>query len=123
MKMVTTFDDHAQFIERLKPVFLPGDPVKNDIICYFASLLRVLGMEDGGWDPYAESRGVLNDINSFFELELPKEHFKEPHKTSWRLACSSTATLSRWTHPMRCSLICFAFNLAEAIAPIRFSRC
>jgi hypothetical protein len=74
-----------EFIDRLKPVFLPADPVKNDIICYFASLLRVLGMEDSGWDPYAESRGVLNDINAFFKLELPQEHFKEPHKTSWRL--------------------------------------
>jgi len=73
------------YIERLKPVFLPADPVRNDIIRYFASLLRVLGMEDGGWDPYAESRSVLNDINAFFKVELPEKHFKEPDKTPWRL--------------------------------------
>jgi hypothetical protein len=69
----------------LKPLFLPEDPVSKDIICYFASLLRALGMEDGGWDPYAESRGVLEDTNAFFKLHLPEEYFKEPEKTPWRL--------------------------------------
>jgi hypothetical protein len=51
--------DH--YIECLKPVFQPADPISSNIIRYFASLLRVLGMEDWGWDPYAESRAVLND--------------------------------------------------------------
>jgi hypothetical protein len=43
----TPFDirrDH--YIEILKPIFLPEDPVSHDIIRYFASLLRVLGTED-----------------------------------------------------------------------------
>lgn len=39
------------YIERLEPIFLPPDPISNDIIRYFASLLRVVGMEDRGWDP------------------------------------------------------------------------
>ena len=43
------------YIDVLKPVFLPDDPVRDNIVNYFASLLRVLGMEDKGWDPYLES--------------------------------------------------------------------
>ena len=33
-----------EYIELLKPLFLPADPIGNDIIRYFASLLRVLDM-------------------------------------------------------------------------------
>lgn len=73
------------YIERIKPLFFPSDPISDDIIRYFASLLRVLGLEDGGWDPYAESRALLNDIDGFFEIELPPARFKEPNKTVWRL--------------------------------------
>lgn len=48
----TVFQGHRdRFIKVLEPLFLPDDPVSNDIIRYFASLLRVLGMEDKGWDP------------------------------------------------------------------------
>ena len=56
------FKSHRdRYINILEPLFLPDDPVSKDIIRYFASLLRVLGMEDKGWDPYAESRNILND--------------------------------------------------------------
>lgn len=36
------------YIKRLEPVFLPEDPVSQDIVRYFASLLRVVGAEDHG---------------------------------------------------------------------------
>ena len=74
-----------EYIELLKPLFVPADPVSNDIIRYFASLLRVLGMEDKGWDPYAESRAMLNDINGFFSVTLPTEQYSEHERTHWRL--------------------------------------
>lgn len=74
-----------EYIDRLRPLFLPDDPVSKDIIRYFASLLRVLGMEDRGWDPYEESRAMLDDINGFFKLELPEAHYKQPDKTTWRI--------------------------------------
>jgi hypothetical protein len=80
--------DH--YIERLKPIFLPPDPISNYIIRYYASLLRVLGIEDRGWDPYAESRVVLDDINSFFKVELPPVHFKEP--AGWRYRFGGIST-------------------------------
>ncbi|MCV0350137.1 MAG: hypothetical protein K5863_08665 [Nitratireductor sp.] len=73
------------YVDLLEPIFLPKDPVSNDIINYFSSLLRVLGMEDKGWDPYAESRAVLNDLNGFFNLELPRKWFHNPDETQWRL--------------------------------------
>ena len=74
-----------QYIEILKPLFLPDDPVSYDIINYFASLLRVFGMEDGGWDPYAESRAILEDLNGFFEINLSEDLFPDPNATHWRI--------------------------------------
>ena len=81
-----TYDEKREtYIEFLKPLFLPDDPVSHDIINYFSSLLRVFGMEDRGWDPYAESRATLEDLNSFFKLNLPEEYFPDPGATHWRL--------------------------------------
>lgn len=109
-----------EFVERLKPIFLPADPVKNDIICYFASLLRVLGMEDGGWDPYAESRGVLNDINAFFKLELPVEHFKEPDKTHWRLGLLLYSHIVEMDAPYEVLTNLLRFQLGKGYSPNPF---
>jgi hypothetical protein len=109
-----------EFIERLQPIFLPADPVKNDIICYFASLLRVLGMEDGGWDPYAESRGLLDDINAFFKLELPKEHFKEPHKTPWRLGLLLYSHIVEMDAPYEVLTNLLRFQLGKGYSPNPF---
>lgn len=69
------------YIDLLEPLFLPEDPVSNDIIKYFASLLRVLGIEDKGWDPYTESRATLNDLNGFFKVNLPRKWFRKPDET------------------------------------------
>ena len=74
-----------QYVEILKPLFLPDDPVSHDIINYFASLLRVFGAEDRGWDPYAESRAILEDLNSFLAIKLPEDIFPIPHATHWRI--------------------------------------
>ena len=41
-----------RYIPMMAPVFFPDEPTKPDIIQLFASLLRVLGVEDKGWDPY-----------------------------------------------------------------------
>ena len=41
-------DKRNEYVEILRPLFLPDDPVSHDIINYFASLLRVYGEEDGG---------------------------------------------------------------------------
>lgn len=79
------FNGHRdRYFNILESLFMPDDPVSNDIIRYFASLLRVLGMEDAGWDPYAESRNILNDLNRLMNVKLPKKKFLD-ERTMWRL--------------------------------------
>ena len=91
-----------RYFEILKPLFLPDDPVSHDIINYFASLLRVFGMEDVGWDPYAESRATLNDLNSFFKINLRRTAFRTSMPPTGVLGSCSTATSLRWTRHTRC---------------------
>jgi hypothetical protein len=64
-----------RYIEIMAPLFFPKDPIGHNIIRYFASLLRVVGMEDKGLGPYAESRAVLEDINSLMQIKLPEDRF------------------------------------------------
>ncbi|WP_334150169.1 hypothetical protein [Hyphomicrobium sp.] len=109
-----------RYVERLKPIFLPPDPISNDIIRYFASLLRVLGMEDRGWDPYAESRAVLNDINGFFNVELPPAHFKEPDKTPWRLGLLLYSHIVEMDAPYEVLTNLLRFQLGKGYSPNPF---
>ena len=82
----STYDSKRDsYIAALEPLFLPEDPVSNDIINYFASLLRVFGAEDSGWDSFVESRAILEDLNSFFKISLPEERFSNPNATHWRI--------------------------------------
>jgi hypothetical protein len=105
------------YIERLEPIFLPPDPISNDIIRYFASLLRVVGMEDRGWDPYAESRAVLNDINGFFKVELPPAHFSEPDKTPWRLGLLLYSHIIEMDAPYEVLTNLLRFQLRKGYSP------
>ena len=75
----------SRYITLMAPLFFPDDYVGPDIIRYFASLLRIVGMEDKGWDPYEESRAVLEDLNALMQLDLPEETFSDKELTSWRL--------------------------------------
>jgi hypothetical protein len=75
----------ARYIPLLEPLFFPKDPVGPDIIKYFASLLRVVGLEDKGWDPYQESRAVIDDLYALMQIELPRDRFPERDLTNWRL--------------------------------------
>jgi len=75
-----------RYEELLKPLFFPDDPIGKDIVNYLASLLRIVGMEDGGWDPYLESRAIVDDLYSLFDFELPTSKFSNPQLTKWRLA-------------------------------------
>jgi hypothetical protein len=73
----------AEYFDLLMPLFRPRQG--RDIIDFFASFLRIVGMEDGGWDPYAESRLVLQDLNSLLKIELPADRFTDPIASRWRL--------------------------------------
>jgi hypothetical protein len=76
----------SRYIPLMEPLFFPDDPVGPDIVRYFASLLRVVGMEDKGWDPYEESRAVVTELYAFMQIDLPTERFPNRQLTNWRLA-------------------------------------
>lgn len=81
-------DDEAirsRYFSIMQPLFNPNPPTDPDIIQLFASLLRVVGMEDRGWDPYAESRAVINDLYAMMQIELPADRFPDAEMTVWRL--------------------------------------
>lgn len=109
-----------EYIELFKPLFLPEDPVSHDIIRYFASLLRVLGMEDHGWDPYAESRSMLNDINGFFSVPLPVEHFNDPERTHWRLGLILYSHVLEMDAPYEVITNLLRFKLGKGYSPNPF---
>lgn len=111
------FEDHRdRFIRALQPLFLPDDPVSNDIVCYFASLLRVLGMEDKGWDPYAESRNILNDLNRLMKLELPEERFPDG-LTTWRLGLLLYSHIVEMNAPYEVITNLLRFRLGKGYSP------
>jgi len=106
-----------QYIDLLRSLFLPKDPISNDIIRYFASLLRILGMEDSGWDPHAESRAMLNDLNGFFKLELPKEHFSQPEYTPWRVGLLLYSHIVEMDAPYEVLTNLLRFQLGKGYSP------
>lgn len=111
------FEGHRdRFMKVLEPLFLPHDPVSHDIIRYFASLLRVLGMEDKGWDPYAESRNILNDINRLMKLELPEESFSDGW-TSWRLGLILYSHIVEMDAPYEVITNLLRFRLGKGYSP------
>ena len=95
----------SRYIALMAPLFFPDDPSSHDIVRYFASLLRIVGIEDKGWDPYLESRSVLDDLYGLMKLDLPDDKFHDKNLTGWRLALLFTAMLWKWMHRTRCSRI------------------
>src|SRR5712692_1401344 len=76
----------SRYIPLMAPLFFPDDPAGPDIVRYFASLLRIVGMEDKGWDPYMESRALLDDLYALMQSDLPEDKFQDRKLTTWRLA-------------------------------------
>ena len=105
------------YIELLKPLFLPDDPVSNDIINYFASLLRVFGEEEGGWDPYAESRATLEDLNGFFKINLPEDFFPNPEATHWRIGLLLYSHIAEMDAPYEVLTNLLRFRLGKDYSP------
>ena len=109
-----------RYIEILQPLFLPADPVSHDIINYFASLLRVFGMEDGGWDPYAESRATLEDLSSFFKINLPEDIFPDLNATHWRINLLIYSHVVEMDAPYEVLTNLLRFRLGKGYSPNPF---
>ena len=106
-----------RYIDVLKPLFLPEDPVSNDIVKYFASLLRIVGMEDRGWDPYSESRAILEDLNTMLQMELPEESFPDPGLTNWRMGLLFYSHIVEMDAPYEVIMNLLRFRLGKGYSP------
>lgn len=111
-----------KYIDLLEPLFLPEDPVSNDIIKYFASLLRVLGNEDRGRDPYTESRATLSNLNRLFRVNLPRRWFPKPLETHWRLGLLLYTHIVEMDAPYEVLLNLLRFRLGEGYSPNPFFK-
>ncbi|MEQ8656778.1 MAG: hypothetical protein RIC24_05660 [Hyphomicrobiales bacterium] len=119
-KRLTFYVKRDRYIDLLEPLFLPADPVSNDIIKYFAALLRVLGMEDKGWDPYAESRATLDDLNGFFKVKMPRKWFRKPDQTHWRLGLLLYTHIVEMDAPYEVIMNLLRFRIGDGFSPNPF---
>lgn len=106
-----------QYIDILKPLFLPDDPVSGDIIKYFASLLRIVGMEDKGHDPYLESRSILEDLNSIMQMDLPEDSFADQGMTIWRMGLLMYSQIVEMDAPYEVLTNLLRFQLGKGYSP------
>jgi hypothetical protein len=106
-----------RYVPLMAPVFFPADPTKPDIVQLFASLLRVVGMEDKGWDPYAESRSVLNDLNALMQLKLPAKKFRDRELTTWRLGLLFYSHIVEMSAPYEVLANLLRFRLGKGYHP------
>jgi hypothetical protein len=109
-----------KYVDTLKPLFLPEDPVSNDIVNYFASLLRIVGMEDKGWDPYLESRAILEDLNAILQAELPKATFGDKNLTLWRMGLLMYSHIVEMDAPYEVIANLLRFRLGKGYSPNPF---
>ena len=106
-----------RYLQIMTPAFFPDDPANPDIIQLFASLLRVIGMEDKGWDPYSESRAFLDDLYALMQFDLPEEEFKEREFTKWRLGLLFYSHIVEMSAPYEVLTNLLRFRLKKGYSP------
>ena len=106
-----------RYYQALKHLFLPDDPVSNDIVRYFASLLRIVGMEDKGWDPYIESRGTLEDLNAILQSEHAESIFEDKDFTMWRMGLLMYSHIVEMDAPYEVITNLLRFQLGKGYSP------
>ena len=110
----------SRYIPLLAPLFFPDDPKSHDIICYFASLLRIVGMEDKGWDPYLESRSLLDDLYALMQIDLPEDKFPDKELTPWRLGLIFYNHIVEMDAPYEVLTNLLRFRLGKGYSPNPF---
>lgn len=106
-----------RYIEALKPLFYPDLPFRYDSIAYFSSLLRVLGIEDKGWDPYLESRATLEDLNAIFKTDLAGSIFPDKDAAIWRLGLVFYSHIVEMSAPYEVLTNLLRFRLGKGYSP------
>jgi hypothetical protein len=105
------------YYQALKPLFFPELPTKHDMIDFFASLLRVVGMEDRGWDPVLESRATLEDLNAIMQMELPEDGFPSAEMTKWRMGLLMYSHMVEMDAPYEVITNLLRFQLGYGYSP------
>ncbi len=105
------------YIDILQPLFLPKDPISNDIIKYFASLLRIVGIEDQGWDPYLESRNILEDLNSILLFDDSDKIFQNKEPAIWRMGLLMYSHIVEMDAPYEVITNLLRFRLGKGYSP------
>ena len=77
-------------------------------------------MEDSGWDPYAESRATLEDLNSLFQIDLPEDLFPNPHATHWRVGLLLYSHVVEMDAPYEVLTNLLRFRLGKGYDPYAF---
>jgi hypothetical protein len=106
-----------KYCQALKPLFFPELSSKHDIIDFFASLLRVVGMEDRGWDPLLESRATLEDLNAIMQMELPEDRFPSAEMTKWRMGLVMYSHMVEMDAPYEVITNLLRFQLGYGYSP------
>jgi hypothetical protein len=109
-----------KYVDILAPLFFPDDSISNDIVNYFASLLRIAGMEDKGWDPYFESRAMLGDLQAIIEINLPKEKFRDTLAMKWRISLLMYSHIVEMNAPYEVLTNLLRFRLGKGYSPNPF---
>ena len=106
-----------KYLDALQPIFLPEDPVSNNIVKYFASLLRIVGLEDKGWDPYLESRAILEDLNAILQTELSDSIFPDKDSAIWRIGLLIYSHIVEMDAPYEVITNLLRFRLGKGYSP------
>ena len=113
-------DVRERYVEILTPVFCPQLREGDDPLNYYASLLRILGMEDAGWDPYSESRALLHDLNRLLYAKLPEQAFSDASATRWRLGLLHYGHIVEMDAPYDVLVNLLRFQLQQGYSPYPF---
>jgi hypothetical protein len=84
----------------LNDLFDPTPHMNSTWIFEFVcALVRAGGVELSGFDPWYESKAIIDDMRNLAQLDLPTGQFPEPPKTRIRLALLAYCTLTEMDLP------------------------
>ena len=77
-------------------------------------------MEDKGWDPYLESRAILEDLNAILQTELPDAKFPDKNLTIWRMGLLMYSHIVEMDAPYEVITNLLRFRLRYGYSPNPF---
>lgn len=110
-------ETRERYYQAFRPLFFPELPFRHDVISYLASILRIVGMEDGGWDPFVESRATLENINHIMQMDLPEDRFPDAELTRWRMGLLMYSHMVEMDAPYEVITNLLRFHLGYGYSP------